>query len=118
MSVDRGAGTLSAAVGLTVALTMLLGTVQLVARLHRTSVVSAVATDAVHRVAEAPPAAAADARRAAEARIRTILGSEADIHWSAGSEGPAVEVRLPGTGLPGLPADIRRGAYARAERAS
>lgn len=118
MSVDRGAGTLSAAIGLTVALTMLLGTVQLVARLHRTSVVTAVAADAAHRVGEAPPTAVAAARRAAEAHILAILGPQAQIHWSAGSEGPTVEVRVPGTGLPGLSADIRRGAYARAERPS
>lgn len=115
---DRGAGTLSAAIGLTVALTMLLGTVQLVARLHRTSVVTAVATDAVHRVAEAPPAAAADARQAAEARIRTILGPQARIQWSTGPDGPTVDVLVPGPDLPGLPVDIRRGAYARAERPS
>lgn len=95
---------------------MLLGTVQLVARLHETSVVTAVATDAVHRVAEATPAAAADARRAADARIRAIVGPDARIRWSTGADGPSIEIRVTAAHLPGLPADIRRGAVARAER--
>lgn len=103
--------------GLIVALTMLLGTVQLVARLHRTSVVGAVATDAVHRVAEAPSATAAgQARRVAETRIRALLGDDAEIRWSEDDHGPAIEVVVPSPRLPGLPGDIRRGAQTRTEQ--
>ena len=60
-----GNGTLSAAIGLTVAFTMLLGTVQVVARLHRTTVVTALATDAAHRVAEQGEGDVAEAARLA-----------------------------------------------------
>jgi len=97
---------------------MLLGTVQLVARLHRTSVVGAVATDAVHRVAEAPPGAAEPARAEAAVRIRTALGPGAVVAWAETADGPTIEIRVPGPALPGLPADIRRGAVARTERPS
>jgi hypothetical protein len=101
---------------LAVAFTMLLGAVQLVARLHQTSVVTAVATDAAHRVAEASPTAVADARRAADTRIRAVVGPDARIRWAAGADGPSVEIRVTAPRLPGLPGDIRRGAVARAER--
>lgn len=94
---------------------MLLGTVQLVARLHRTSVVGAVATDAVHRVAEASPSTADDTRAEATARIHTILGPDATVTWGETASGPAIEIRLPGPPLPGLASDIRRGATARSE---
>ena len=97
---------------------MLLGTVQLVARLHRTPVVTAVATDAAHRLAEASPTAAVDIRREADARIRTLLGADARVRWTTGADGPTVEIRVDGPRLPGLEADIRRGAVARAERPS
>jgi len=97
---------------------MLLGTVQLVGRLHRTSVVGAVATDAVHRVAEAPAAATAEARIAADSRIRAALGPDAVVAWAETPDGPAIDIRVPGPALPGLPADIRRGAVTRAERPS
>ena len=95
---------------------MLLGTVQLVARLHRTSVVGAVATDAVHRVAEAPPAAVAEVQRRADARIRAVLGPEVRVSWSDTPDGPAIEIRITGPRLPGLSVDIQRGAVARSER--
>ena len=95
---------------------MLLGSVQLVARLHRTTVVGAVATDAVHRVAEAPPAAVAEVQRRADARIRAVLGPEVRVSWSQAPDGPAIEIRVTGPRLPGLPADIQRGAMARRER--
>ncbi len=97
---------------------MLLGTVQLVARLHRTSVVGAVATDAVRRVAEAPASRADAARAEADSHIRAALGPDAVVTWSETPAGPVIEIRVPGPSLPGLPADIRRGAGARAERLS
>ena len=97
---------------------MLLGTVQLVARLHRTTVVTAVATDAAHRLAEASPTTAADIRREADARIRSLLGADARIRWTTGDDGPTVEIRVGGPRLPGLEVDIHRGAVARAERPS
>jgi hypothetical protein len=93
---------------------MLLGTVQVVSRLHRTTVVTSVADDAVHRVAEAG-AEVAPARTEAEARIRRLLGPDAEIRWSTTAEGPAIEIAVPAPPLPGLAADIRRGAAARWE---
>ena len=97
---------------------MLLGTVQLVARLHRTSVAGAVATDAVHRVAEAPPSSADDTRADATARIHAALGPDVTVIWGETPTGPEIEIRVPGSPLPGLATDIRRGATARSERSS
>ena len=78
--------------------------------------VSAVATDAVHQVAEAPPAALAEVQRRADARIRAVLGPEVRISWSEAPDGPAIEIRVTGSRLPGLATDIQRGAVARRER--
>jgi hypothetical protein len=94
---------------------MLLGTVQVVGRLHRTSVVAAVADDAVHRVAEAGLDVEA-ARAQADRRIHRLLGSKARIRWSMTADGPNVEIIVPTPPLPGLVGDIRRGASARWER--
>jgi hypothetical protein len=98
-----------------VALTMLLGTVQMVSRLHRTTLVAAMADDAVHRVAEAG-SEADTARAEAEHRLRRLLGPEAHIQWSTTTEGPTIEIAVPSPSLPGLSAGIRRGAGARGER--
>jgi hypothetical protein len=96
---------------------MLLGTVLMVGRLHRTSMVAAVAEDAVQRVAQA--GADEDAvRTRAEARIRRALGPDAEIRWSTGADGPAIVIVVPSPPLPGLLADIQRGAAARWERPS
>ena len=92
---------------------MLLGTVQVVGRLHRTTVVAAVAEDTVHRVAEAGP----DVERAqVEERVHRLLGPAARIRWSSTGDGPTVEIVVPSPPLPGLAGDIRRGATARWER--
>ncbi len=110
---------MSAAIGLTVALTMLLTTVQLAARLHRTSAMAAVASDAVHAVAEAPSAAAGEAaRRQAEAAVRARFGPEARIRWSDTPDSRAVDILVPGPHLPGLSPTIHRGAVARIEQPS
>ena len=96
---------------------MLLGTVQLVARLHRISLATALATDAAHRVAEAGTGpAAARARQEAERRIRVVLGDQAAVEWSEDPSGPAVEVTVAAPRLPGLADEIRRGAQARREQ--
>ncbi|HEY8058687.1 MAG TPA: hypothetical protein VID94_08040 [Acidimicrobiales bacterium] len=94
---------------------MLLGTVQVVARLHRTSMVAAVADDAVHRVAEAGPDVEA-ARARADRRVHRLLGPAARVRWSTTADGPTVEIIVPSPPLPGLVGDIRRGASARWER--
>ena len=116
MSHQRGSGTLSAAIGLTVALLMLLTTVQLVARLHRTAAMAAVAVDAAHTVAEARSAGDRErARLRAEQRIRTLFGPEAVVLWADTPDGPSVQLRVPGPALPGLTATLDRGAVARIE---
>jgi hypothetical protein len=94
---------------------MLLGTVQVVGRLHRTSVVAAAADDAVHRVAESG-ADVEEAQLEADRRIHRLLGPAARIRWSTTAAGPTVEIVVPSPPLPGLAGDIRRGASARWER--
>jgi hypothetical protein len=95
---------------------MLLGTVQVVGRLHRTSMVAAVADDAVHRVAEAGPDVEGEAQAQAEQRVHRLLGPTAWIRWSTTTDGVTVEIVVPSPPLPGLAGDIRRGATARWER--
>jgi hypothetical protein len=94
---------------------MLLGTVQVVGRLHRTSMVAAVADDAVHGVAEAGPDVEG-AQVQAEQRVDRLLGPAARIRWSSTTDGVTVEIVVPSPPLPGLAGDIRRGATARWER--
>jgi hypothetical protein len=94
---------------------MLLGTVQVVGRLHRTSMVAAVADDAVHRVAEAGSDVEA-VQAQAEQRVHRLLGPAARIRWSSTPDGLTVEIAVPSPPLPGLAGDIRRGATARWER--
>jgi hypothetical protein len=106
-----GTGTLSAAIGLTVAFTLLLATVQLVARLQRTSLVAAAAADAAHQVAQT------DGRVAADARIRRLLGPDARVRWATEDGRVRVEVEVDAPLVPGLSPTIRRGASARIEAA-
>jgi hypothetical protein len=79
-----------------VTLTLLLGTVQLLARLHHTTVATAVLTDAARSVAEAPPGHQADAQRNADARLRLLLGPAARFDWDVDASTIRLEVRLPG----------------------
>jgi hypothetical protein len=95
-----------------VALTLLLVTVQVVARLHRSSFVAAASVDAVHRAARADVGARAEA----ESDLRRALGPRAEVRWSAGPDGVRVEVVVDAPDVPGLAPDIRRGATARWER--
>jgi hypothetical protein len=108
---SRGTGTLSAAIGLTVAFTLLVATIQLAARLQRTALTSAAANTAAHLVATE-----GDAQRpAAEARVRRLLGQAADVRWTTDDAGVRVEIVVPSPTVPGLSADIRRVASARWE---
>ena len=114
---ERASGTLSAALGLAVAFTMLLGTVQLLARLHHTTVAMAVVTDAARSVAEQPLAGDLDeARRRADALAVRLLGPDATLAWRVDSRTIGVEVRLPSPHLPGLGAEINRTVVIRRER--
>jgi hypothetical protein len=83
--------------------------VQLVARLQRTSMVTAVATDAVHRVAQSRD------RAEVEARVRRLLGPSAEIVWTTGHGRVTVDLVVDSPLVPGLSADIHRGATARVE---
>jgi hypothetical protein len=109
-----GTGTLSAAIGLTVALSILLATVLVLARLHRTTAVSAAAADAAHLVAEAGPGPAP--RAEAELTVRTALGERARISWEGDEMSVRITVTVPSPPVPGLPGTIRRTAAARWER--
>jgi hypothetical protein len=96
---------------LTVAFTLLVGCIQLAARLQRASVVAAVATDAAHHVAETGDRAEADRR------IRRWLGADADVRWDAAGDQVRVEVGVAAPAVPGLDTTIRRTAAARREGA-
>ncbi len=85
---------------------MLLATVQLVARLHQTTVATAVLTDAARSVAEAPLGDLDDARRAADLELARLLGGDADVAWRLDDDTVAIEVRLH---------DLVRGAVVRRE---
>jgi hypothetical protein len=111
---DRGTGTLSAAIGLTVAMTLLLATVLVLARLHRTTLASVVAAESAHDVAEAGPDDGM-ARTRAEARIVSVLGDDVEVIWAADEGSVRLVVVVPSPPVPGLPATIRRGATARWE---
>ena len=109
MNGEAGTGTLSAAIGLTVALTLLIGCVQLAARLQRASIAAAVATDAAHHVAETGD------RTEADERIRRWLGPDADIRWRTDGAQVRVDVAVPAPLVPGLSPGIHRTAAARRE---
>lgn len=96
---------------------MLLGTVQLLARLHRTTVATAVVTEAARSVAEQPPGGdLGDARRRAEALVEDVLGPAVALSWRADGDRIGVEVRLPSPRVPGLSAEIDRTVVVRREQ--
>ncbi len=101
---------LSAALGLTVAFSLLIGTVQLAARLQRTALAGAAASEAAHRVATG------DDRSAVEARVHRLLGDAATIRWSTDADGVRVDLVVASPTVPGLSDQIHRGATARWER--
>jgi hypothetical protein len=94
-----------------VAFTLLIGCVQLAARLQRASIAAAVATDAAHHVAETGDRAEADRR------IRRWLGPGAEVRWRTDGAQIRVDVDVPAPIVPGLTATIRRTAGARREAA-
>lgn len=91
------------------AFTLLIGTVQLVARLQRTSTVGAVATEAAHRLA----------RRGVspEATVRQLLGPDAEVRWQRHDGWVRVEVAVASPIVPGLSSTVERGATVRVEAA-
>jgi hypothetical protein len=93
-----------------VAFSLLIGTIQLAARLQRTALVSAAATDAAEHVAHG-----AD-RSTAEASVRRLVGGAATIRWSTSHEGVRVDLVVASPTVPGLSTRIHRGANARWER--
>jgi hypothetical protein len=90
---------------MTVALALLLWTVQLVARLHRTTAVSSAATDAARAVAEG--------RTPLDVRRR--LGPGTEMTWDVEAGTVHVDLRVPAPHLPGLPDHVHRGATVRRE---
>jgi len=102
---ERGAGAVSAVVGVTAFLTLLLFAVQLVLNLYATSVVTAAAFDGARIVAgsDGGPAVEADA----EARVRELIGARDDLSltWSYSADVVAltVETSHPTALLPGMP---------------
>lgn len=114
---DRGAGLLSSAAGLLVFLGFLLLAVQLLVDLHAQSVVSDAAYSGARAVAGArvdhdDPGAVDEARRDAEARVRSLLGRQgasARFDWSASSADEValrVVVDNPRFAVPGLPVHL------------
>jgi len=86
------------------------GTIHLAARLQRTALVSAAATDAAHRVAIGlPPEDAAF-------RVRSLLGPDSDVWWTTDGAGVRVDVVVESPTVPGLSTRIHRSARARWER--
>lgn len=99
-------------------MTLLLSTVLLLARLHRSSVATALVTDAARSIAEqADRGGAGRARVEAERRLARLLGPDALVTWQIDETTVRVEVRLPAPPLPGLGSSIRRGAEIRREQA-
>lgn len=91
MTSERGSGPISAAIGFLVFLSFLLLAVQILMGLYATTVVTAVAADSAHRVANSgnDPAAVAEA----EVEGRKLLGrygNDAVFDWS--TSGPDDEV--------------------------
>jgi Flp pilus assembly protein TadG len=88
---DSGAGLIGTVSGVLVFLGLMLFAVQTLMALYTRSIVTDAAHDGVRRVAGArvdhgDPAAVADARRAAEAHVRALLGGTGDrvaLDWSA-----------------------------------
>ncbi len=99
---------------MTVALTLLLGTVLVLARLHRTTLAAVVAAETVHDVAEAGPDDPT-ARARAEAHIAAVLGDGAQVVWESDEASVRLLVVVPSPPVPGLTPTIRRGATARWE---
>ena len=93
------------------AFSLLVGTIQLSARLQRTALVGAAASQAAEQVARG------DDRSAAEAQLRRLLGDAATIRWSTDAQGVRVDVVVASPTVPGLYTRIHRGATARWERA-
>ena len=87
-----------------------MGTIHLAARLQRTALVTAAATDAAHQVAVGLP------RQDAEARIRDLLGSDTAVRWSTDRGGVRVDVAVESPTVPGLSTRIHRAARVRWER--
>ncbi|MCU0267912.1 MAG: hypothetical protein MUF83_04620 [Acidimicrobiales bacterium] len=129
---DTGAGLFGTVAGVAVVLVFLLFAVQLLVGLHARSVVTSVAWAGARDVATADTLAAdptvqADARRAAESRMRAELGGlggSARFDWS-GSDADTVVLRvqadsprfsLPGTGGPLVTDHIDRTVRIRVER--
>jgi hypothetical protein len=92
-----------------VAFTLLIGTVQLVARLQRSSTVGAVASEAAHRLAQTgePP----------ETTVHRLLGPDAEVHWQRRAGWVRVEVAVASPIVPGLSSTVHRGATVRVEAA-
>jgi hypothetical protein len=95
-------------------MTLLLSTVLVLARLHRSTLAAVVAAETAHDVAEAGPGDPR-ARSRAEARIRQVLGEDVDVTWSHDEAAVRLQVLVPSPPVPGLSATIRRGATARWE---
>lgn len=114
---ERAAGTLGAAVGLTVTFALLVVSVLLAARLHHTTASAGLAADAVHEVAEAGPGPSSAVRRAeAVRRLHRLLGPAAHVEWTLGPDGPSVTVEVPTAPVVGLPGRIARSTDARWEQ--
>jgi hypothetical protein len=129
---DRGAGLVSALVGITVFLTLLLFSAQLLVGLYARSVVTAAAFDAARIAAGAASDSDGDglpdgdALSAAETHARRLLGrfgrEQARFDWSVDGDRVALRVRaaaprLLGAGLGnGILGDIDRTVRVRLER--
>jgi hypothetical protein len=107
---ERGAGLVSAVVGVTAFLALLLFAVQLVLNLYATSVVTAAAFDGARIVAGS--AGGSDAEADAEAYVRDLIGARDDLElrWSYGGDTVSltVETSHPTALLGSMPVPFQR----------
>lgn len=96
---------------------MLLGTCLLLARLHRSTLVTALATDSARAVAEAPAGSdPADVIARAERELHRVLGPAARLDWTRRDGTIRLRVRVPSPPVPGLGSDIVRVVEVRREQ--
>lgn len=111
---EAGTGLIGSAAGVAVFLVLLLFTVQLVADLYATSTVNAAGYDAARQVASrrvdhTDPAAVVYAQRAAEHRLRSLLGRfgrTAAVTWQVDDEEVRLRVEVDAPGI--LPSGLAR----------